>query len=700
MAFNETIPYTKIKEIKEYKPESTPSFSYSENNNNGKEIIYCSNLETLPMLCDLDQENLQDNHKSKLSTHSKSILTNPNLVINNKNQNLKNISNIGITSEKNLQNSKINNLFNSIQINNINQINYNNNIVINNNDINARVLLKGKNFSSMDDKNSKINHDIILGKNTEKINQLIFKRKIEKKNIVKKGKRNLKNEKKSKSLQKTYNNKYHKNEYKSNIKVYYPKNKKENNYYRYNKYDKKYNYNNEKKESNYKKMINYYIENIKPKNNKIKKADNKNKSRNLFNKNNKIENNLIHCYSIKLNKSIKKVYNLSKSKEKKIKNNKSLFKYNSNIINKYNNNILKDKKKNKSLKLTNLQKIMKKNSLFNLLTFLDYHDILNILRIRNKKLRLLINKSISGAYYFQIKENLKKYKEYLEPIKYTLLYSKIKESLKIDLVISIRFIDLNNKITILNPRFFQLIYLYQYLKQDKNNKNLLYDYYQFDLFNEKNKNKNEKNKEFKGIYLSQEASLFGLDQNDELINMQPILPFKIKDKGIFNFEIYSSNNYFIEPSSIKIKLKSIDLNKNIKYFENNNIDSLRISEYEDICKHWKKVDEKYKYIKNLENVKNIFGTYFIINNIYRDNFGLSIYKFNLTAKKYGLLINNNINIKICIKDSNDFIENEIKKNNLLFERRNIFEIRVGESIIFYLVMKESKSPNKKKENKK
>ena len=62
--------------------------------------------------------------------------------------------------------------------------------------------------------------------------------------------------------------------------------------------------------------------------------------------------------------------------------------------------------------------------------------------------------------------------------------------------------------------------------------------------------------------------MFGLDKNDDIIHIQPILPFKINDKGIFNLEIYSISNGFVNPSNLKIKLKSKDLNKSINGFKN------------------------------------------------------------------------------------------------------------------------------------
>ena len=56
------------------------------------------------------------------------------------------------------------------------------------------------------------------------------------------------------------------------------------------------------------------------------------------------------------------------------------------------------------------------------------------------------------------------------------------------------------------------------------------------------------------------------------------------------------------------------------------------------------------------------------------------------ANNCGVLNNENLNVKIIIKEKDDYVENEIKKNNLLFERNSLFEIRKGENLIFFLSM--------------
>ena len=328
------------------------------------------------------------------------------------------------------------------------------------------------------------------------------------------------------------------------------------------------------------------------------------------------------------------------------------------------------------------------NPIINILSFLNQKDIIEIIGSRNKKMMLLINKSLIDSYYTNIKRNLKRYNNYMEPIKSTLVYTYTKNrcSLKIDFMMTIRFFDKNKRIT--NPKHFQLLYLFEFLK-DKNilkkknkNKNRLYDCYGFDIIPETNKIENELKKEFKGVYLSKQMSRFNIDKNDELINIQPILPFKFDDRGIFNLEIFSNQNYFINPKNLRIKLNIFDL------YSNSNINELRINEYDSICKYWKKKgglnEKKMEIYKNI--IKEWFEKYFVIQDIFYADIGLSVFKFNLIANCCGVLINDNLNVKIIIKEKDDYIENEIKKNNLLFERNNVFEIRKGENLIFFLSM--------------
>ena len=429
----------------------------------------------------------------------------------------------------------------------------------------------------------------------------------------------------------------------------------------------------------------------------LKKTNNKKPSIKIVPKENNNDNNIF------LN-----IKEISKDKENSLSNNNNKYKFDFPFLEfdkKFPRPIMiksKNFKYKKLLpKLHELYKTWKQNKnkskikdrinpILNILSFLNQNEIIETINARNKKLMIIINKSLIDSYYINLRKNLKKYSNYLETIKSTLIYSYTKNrcSLKIDLMLLIKFINKKKLISAKNPKHFQLLYLFEFLK-DKNidkiknkNKNRLFDCYGFDIIPEINPQENAKKKEFKGIYLSKQMSRFNIDKNDELINIQPILPFKFNDRGIFNFEIYSNQNFFVNPKNIKIKLNILDL------YSNTHINELRINEYDNICKYWKNKgglnEKKIEIYKNI--IKEWFEKWFIVKDIFYADIGLSVFKFNLVANRCGILINDNLNLKIIIKGKDDYIENEIKKNNLLFERNNAFEIRKGENLIFFLSM--------------
>ena len=377
-------------------------------------------------------------------------------------------------------------------------------------------------------------------------------------------------------------------------------------------------------------------------------------------------------------------------------------------------NVNLKKKKLAKLKIAQFQKIMKIDGLFYILRFLDYYDIINLFKAKNKKLCILINTALANVYYFSVKESLIKYSNIIELIKCTIVQSKIKDALKIDFVINIRFInnkkipnknykiklnDKNNKFV--EPFYLQFGYIYNYYPKIKTKKQLItkeeyeneikklkmYDYYTFDLYPEEYITDNNSYKN-SPIFISKELSLFEKDGNNNIVNIQPILPFCINDKGIINLEIYTTNNGFIEPDSIRIIVKSYILKNYLKMLSDKKISNPRISECEDLCSYWKNINLYVHHKSIMFRLKKLFEPYFEINKIYFGNIGVFIFKVYLKAIKSGLIKdNNNLEIIIKIKDKDNYIENEIRKNNLLFERRDIFEIRVGEELIYYFSLK-------------
>jgi len=384
--------------------------------------------------------------------------------------------------------------------------------------------------------------------------------------------------------------------------------------------------------------------------------------------------------------------------ENKIKNRSMTLNFNSK------------KKINVHIKINKFKTILKNDGLFHLLRFLDYTDIINLYKARNKKLCLLINTAITNAYYFSVKECLLKYNNIIELLKCNIVYSKIKSSLKIDFVLNIRFIHLKNdninknkKIKLcdknnnfIEPLYFQFRYIYNYFQKGKrkkelitkeeyeklNNKPKMFDYYTFDLYPEKSEKIANKS-----IYISRELSLFEKDGNN-IVSIQPILPFSINDKGIINLELYTTNNGFVDPDSIKIIIKSDNIKNHIKKLSERNINNPRICDVENLCFHWKDIN-LYTYNRTIINiVKKIFEPFFEIKKICFENTGIYIFKVYLKAYKSGVIDKKNkFEIKIKIKDKDEYIENEIRKNNLIFEKRDMFELNVGDQLLYYFSIK-------------
>ena len=375
-------------------------------------------------------------------------------------------------------------------------------------------------------------------------------------------------------------------------------------------------------------------------------------------------------------------------------------------------NLNSKKKINVHIKINLFKMILKNDGLFYLLRFLDYSDIINLYKARNKKLCILINTAIANAYYFNVKECLLKYNNIIELLKCNIIQSKIKSTLKIDFVLNIRFIHLKNdnmnknkKIKLgdkdnnfTEPLYFHFRYIYNYFQKGKKKKELItkeeyeklsnkpkmFDYYTFDLYPEKSEGNNLASK---SIYISKELSLFQKDGNN-IVSIQPILPFSINDKGIINLELYTATNGFVDPDSIKIIIKSYNIKNHINKLSERNINNPRKCEWENLCFHWKDIN-LYLYHKTIISLVNrLFLPFFEIKKICFENTGIYIFKVYLKAIKSGMIDKKNkFEIKIKIKDKGDYIENEIRKNNLIFERRDMFELNVGDQLLYYFSLK-------------
>ena len=350
--------------------------------------------------------------------------------------------------------------------------------------------------------------------------------------------------------------------------------------------------------------------------------------------------------------------------------------------------MIEQNKKNKNVNL-NYKKfinLFNKNLLFHVFKFLDNNDIQEFLKL-NKYMRLLFNTILRNVYFNKIIPKLRQFKHNFQILKSKIHYSKIKNKLKIDLITNIRFISNNNNEDEEDDNFepinVSILYAYNYFnienndknKQNKKIKSKIYDFYSFDIFS-------DKNNDFPSIYMTREFTSFNLDMLQKTY-IQPILPFKLNDIGEFVFNIFSPEKNFINPLEINIKIKKNVLNYKILKEKSSELNP-RICEYEDICLHWKNLDNfKDKDIIN-ETLEKIFKPNFKIIKVLYDDIGYLIFKIFLKAEILGHIKNKlELGIEFLIKESNEIINNEIKKNDLLFENKNSFELRKNDLIVFY-----------------
>ena len=359
--------------------------------------------------------------------------------------------------------------------------------------------------------------------------------------------------------------------------------------------------------------------------------------------------------------------------------------------------------KKKLLDIKNFLKIKNTKNILNILRFLDYYDLINIFSTKNKKFLSIINKAIMKLYYTKIKSELEKFNTLLDLIQCNITRTKIKDALKIDIIANIR-INLNQKNNndIVEPLYIKLAYAYNYFKKIKPNKELITkeeyenqigvqsekmcDFYSFDFYPQEfyHKHKNIKNNK---IYISKELPIQGKDSNN-MATVQSILPFTEDDQGLLNFEIYNAEKGFVNYEEIRMKIKIYNLNNYLKHLAKKEINNIRISEYEELCSYWKNINLYVYKDLIIKMMKTYFGNFFEVKKIFFDNIGIYIFKVQLKAIKSGIIKNKkNVGINIKIIGKNDTIKNEIRKNNLLFEKRDVIEVKVGDEIMYYFCLK-------------
>lgn len=157
---------------------------------------------------------------------------------------------------------------------------------------------------------------------------------------------------------------------------------------------------------------------------------------------------------------------------------------------------------------------------------------------------------------------------------------------------------------------------------------------------------------------------------------------KIKWGGMILTEIDNVNNFEVD-SKPKV-------NQNYQIYKDKkevlDFDLTRYCEIEILKSNW--ITLKGNLTDHdliLNKISALFEPSFQINNVWFDDIGYLVFKIHMTAVKKGQLHSFlEIGILIEIKGNNETISNEVKKNCLVFDRKNELQIRIGDVLIFYL----------------
>ncbi len=165
----------------------------------------------------------------------------------------------------------------------------------------------------------------------------------------------------------------------------------------------------------------------------------------------------------------------------------------------------------------------------------------------------------------------------------------------------------------------------------------------------------------------------------------------VSDRGILDFDSFewlnlkSENNPCIDP---------IEYNPSRHKKEILEFDLSRICELEIIKNNWNdysnitnsmEEEAAYRMVNLIQELRSNLMPCFRINKILFDEMGYLLLKIYLEAKEIGYITASKLlGINFIIKGIDQNVVNELKKNGLLFDRSNTFQLRKGDELVLYI----------------
>ena len=179
------------------------------------------------------------------------------------------------------------------------------------------------------------------------------------------------------------------------------------------------------------------------------------------------------------------------------------------------------------------------------------------------------------------------------------------------------------------------------------------------------------------------------------------MPFKCKDYIELNINLLTDkgvvkkvkwSNLLVEEIPLQTELPDQEIMSTGYYQEFQNkrevldYDLSRFCELEIVKSKWLTLKGNLTdYDLILNKINALFEPYLKVNDVQFDDVGYLIFKIKLIAVKKGQLPSYaELGILIEVISENEPIVNEVKKNSLIFDRKNQLQLRIGDHMIFYL----------------
>lgn len=160
----------------------------------------------------------------------------------------------------------------------------------------------------------------------------------------------------------------------------------------------------------------------------------------------------------------------------------------------------------------------------------------------------------------------------------------------------------------------------------------------------------------------------------------------LANKGIIEFNNFKWNG--LKTTKLDTTANYIEIKQEYNIQNKKEIEDFDLSRYcelEVMKTSWKPIESLNDYRLVVLNMKEMFEPKLKINKIVWDDIGFLLFKVYLMGSEVGVIESKKeLGIIIEIKNKMDKLSNEVKKNCLIYDRKNTIQIRQDDILIMYI----------------